>query len=186
MLHKRLTREKQPHAQALAAAVMFEDQWKAEPLGRGRNVSAADDRERWRRLDIECRERVVLRDLGDFELEGALAVDDRAAMALEPGENAGGVFGGVAVVARVRGRAHAVVEHALRRRVAQIEHALIEEPLGIGKTARLELAPQRLDPGVVFVDDVDARLITGGNRIMTHDASLHARHVDISEGCRHF
>ena len=66
-------------------------------------------------------------------------------------------LGRVAMAARVRRGAHAVVEDALGRCLAQIEPALAQEPLLVGQIERAERRAQRLDPGVVFVDDVALR-----------------------------
>lgn len=49
------------------------------------------------------------------------------------------------MVAAVRAGAHPVVEDAFRRRLGQVEEALVEEPLLIGRADRLELDPQGLD-----------------------------------------
>ena len=70
------------------------------------------------------------------------------------------------MVARVRGGAHAVVEDAGRRRGAQVENALIQEPFGEGNCTRIEFLAQRHDPIVVLVDHVNARRGIGS---LAHD-----------------
>src|SRR6185312_11693084 len=136
-------------------AIVLENNGVAEPSGRLGDVLLADRREGRRRLDAERGERLVLRYLRDFERDGPLAVDDGAAVTGQPGEDRGGEFRRIAVVAGMRRRAHAVVENALRRRLGEVEHALVEKPLRERNAACLEGRPQRFDPGVVFVDDED-------------------------------
>ena len=65
-----------PDAEAFAGAIVLEDHWIAETPRRVCDVVLADDRQSLRRLDAEFRERFVLRDLREFELQRALAVDD--------------------------------------------------------------------------------------------------------------
>src|ERR1700722_10560412 len=62
---------------------------------------------------------------------------------------------GAAMVPRVRRRAHAVVEHAVRRGCSQVEGARIEEPLGPGQSALFEGVGQRRQPGGILMEDVD-------------------------------
>ena len=102
---------------------------------------------------------LVLRDLGDLELKGALAVDDGAPMLRKPGEHGGGVLGRVAMPARVRGRAHAVVEDAFGGRRCEIDQTAVEKPLGERGVDGGKLASQWLDPGRILVKHKDARRI---------------------------
>src|SRR4051794_33478232 len=95
--------QEQADAEALSAAVVFEDERKAEPLRRRDDALLADSGERIRGRDAERAERLVLRDLGDLEPQRAAVVHDETAVALEPGQHRAGVFGGVAMIARVRG-----------------------------------------------------------------------------------
>jgi hypothetical protein len=71
--------------------------------------------------------------------------------------NGAGVLAAVAVVARVRGRAHPVVEDTCGWLGAEIQGPAVEEPLRIRYALRLELAAQGLEPRVVLVDHVHAR-----------------------------
>src|SRR6202035_4855533 len=61
VLGERRGRQKEAHAQSLAAAVVLQDQRKPEPRRGLRNIVATERRDRRRRLDIEGRERLVLR-----------------------------------------------------------------------------------------------------------------------------
>ena len=71
-------------------------------------------------------------------------------------EDAARQLRGIAMTARVRRRAHPVVEDAFGRNALEIERAVRDEPLGIGQIELQEGRAKRLDPGVVLVDDVDA------------------------------
>ena len=102
MFIERGGRQEQPHAEPLAAAIVLENEREAELFHGVPNVLLADDRQCRRRLDVERRERRILRDLRNLELQRALAVDDDAPVALEPGEHCGGVLGGVTMVTRMR------------------------------------------------------------------------------------
>jgi hypothetical protein len=63
----------------------------------------------------------------------------------------------VAVAARVGGRAHAIVEHALGRARTQIDDPFVEEPFAIRNAPRFKFAPQRLDPRIRFAKYVSLR-----------------------------
>src|SRR5262249_60812176 len=84
MLIERRRREKKTDAESLAGAVVLQDQRKPEPLRGLRDVIAADRGDRRRRLDIERGQRLVLRGLRYLQRERAFAIDDGAAVALEP------------------------------------------------------------------------------------------------------
>src|SRR5882724_7740966 len=99
----------------------------------------------------------VLTRLADLEVESAAAVDDAPPVPREPGEHRGGQFGGVAVVAGMRGGAHPVVEDTLRRRRRQIEDAAVEKPVAPRKPLPIERRGQRRQPGRVLVNDMDLR-----------------------------
>ena len=73
------------------------------------------------------------------------------------------------------GRAHAIVEHALGRARAQIDDPFVEEPFAIRNAPRFKFAPQRLDPRIILMDDVDTRDIVHVNQIGTHAVSF--RHI---------
>ena len=60
------------------------------------------------------------------------------------------------MVAGVRRRAHAIVEHARRRRRREVERAGVEEPLGPGQPALIECRGEWRQPGRVLMQDVDA------------------------------
>ena len=76
-------------------------------------------------------------------------------MPLEPRQHRGGELGGVAMVARVRGRAHPVVEDALGRRPRQIEDGVVEKPVAPGKSLPIQGRGQWFEPGRVLVDNMD-------------------------------
>ncbi len=168
VLFERGGREEQADTETLAGTIVLEDHRIAETPRRVRDVVLADDRQGLRRFDAEFGERFVLRDLGEFELQRALAVDHDGAVALEPGQHRAGQFGRIAMIAGVRRRAHAIVEDAGRRRRAQVENALIEMPFGKRNAARGEILPQRHDPLVILVNDVDL-----GRAILRRKALAH-------------
>src|ERR1051325_3806344 len=121
MFVERLFRQQQLNAEALAGAVVLEDERKAERTRRRGDIVLADRRERRRRFDAEFIQRLILRDFRDFKLERALAVDNNAAMTREPRQHGRGELWRIAMITRVRGSTHAVVEHAGRRLAAQVE-----------------------------------------------------------------
>ena len=85
----------------------------------------------------------------------ATVVDDAAAMQFQPGEHRSRQLGGITVAASVRRCAHAVIKHTLRRYLVEVEPSLAQEPLFEGQIECGESGAQRLDPCVVFVNDVD-------------------------------
>src|SRR5581483_10596548 len=109
----------------------------------------------WRTNAVRAQRRVLC-DLADLELQRATVVDDAPAVQVEPGEHTACELGGITMVPRVRGRTHAVVEHALRGRGVEIERSFAQEPFLVRQMLLGKALPQRFDPGVVFVDDVDA------------------------------
>src|SRR3984893_11708612 len=157
MLGECRRRKQQPHAEALAGPVVLEDHGEPDLLGSIGNVVATDHGNRVRSRDSKCREVFVLSNLRKLELEGPLAVDHHAAVALEPSQHSCRELGGVAMAASVRGGTHTVVEDALGRRHREMEHAFIEEPLAQRSSEDGELAAQRLDPGVILMDHEDTR-----------------------------
>ena len=66
-----------------------------------------------------------------------------------------GVFRRIGMAAGVGGSAHAVEEDAGRRCLPQVEPAAVQEPFLEGRVEAGEGRTQRLNPGVVFVDDVN-------------------------------
>jgi len=145
-----------PHAETLAGAVVFGDEATRHRF-RGVDDRVASDRgDRARNADAVPGKCCVLRDLADFQRKGASVVDHAPAMRLEPREQAAGQLRGVTVSARMRRCAHPIVEHALRWNAREIERALCREPFGIRQAQFGECRPQRLDPGVVFVNHVDS------------------------------
>ena len=60
--------------------------------------------------------------------EYAACVQHPALVQLEPGQQAGRVLGTIAVIAGVRGGAHAIVEDALGRRTGEIQVPFVQEP----------------------------------------------------------
>jgi hypothetical protein len=148
---------KKLHAEALAGAVVLGDERNADLVRGPQDGLAPDGRDRSRSADAVGGERRILLDLAHLELQSAPAVDDAAAMHFQPCEHTRRQLGGVPVAAGMRRGAHAVVEHALRRRLVEVEAPLAQEPFLIRQTERGECNAQRLDPGVVFVNDIDLR-----------------------------
>src|SRR5260370_899672 len=159
VIAQRVRGPKQPNAEPLAAAVRLEDQGagaKALPCSLGEQFLAGDE-DSVRRSDAGGFEGGVLARLADLEVERAAAVDDAPLVLLEPGQHRGGQLGGVAMVARVRGGAHPIIEGTVGRRPRQIEDAAIEKPVAPGKRLPVERSGQRFEPGRVLVDHVDMR-----------------------------
>ena len=145
----------QPYAEALARAVVLGDE-RAVHRARGlHDRVAADGGNGSRHADAIARERRVLRHLADLELQRATAVDHAAAVRFQPRQHAAGQFRRVAMAARVRRSAHPVVEHARWRRRGKIERAVVDEPFVERQPRLVERGAQRLDPGVVFMDDIN-------------------------------
>ena len=152
-------RVKQPHAEAFAAAVRLHNEGVAAEALAGRfdeQLLPRND-DGIRSADANRFEGSILARLADLEIEGAAAIDDAAAMPFEPTQHGSGQFGGVAVVARVRGGAHPVVEDALGRRTRQIKDAAVEEPIAPGKSLAIQRSRQWFEPGSVLVDHMDVR-----------------------------
>ena len=148
----------QPHAQALAAPVRLQDDGLAGEvaLRGGDDMLASGNQDGARRGDAVALQCCVLAGLADLEVERARTVDHAPVPAREPGQHRGGEFRRKAMVARVRRGAHAVVEHALRRRGGEIEGAGVEEPFGPGQSALVEGLGERRQPGGILVQDMDA------------------------------
>ena len=146
------------HAEPLAAAVRLQnDRLTNEvPQCGGADVVAAGHQHGARRGNAVAFQCGVLPCLADLEVQRTGSVDHAPAPAGEPGKHRGGEFGGEAVVARVRGGAHAIVEHASRRWRGEVEGAGVEEPLGPGQPALVERLGERRQPGGILVQDVDA------------------------------
>src|SRR5262249_44986913 len=138
----------------------------ADGRGSAGNVFAANSSDGGRGLDAESGQALILGNLGNLELKGALAVDDGAPMSRKPCEHGGGVLGRVAMPARVRGCAHAIVEDSLGRSRGEINKTAVEKPLRKRYVYGSKLASQRLDPGRILVKHKDARLsqLAGGER----------------------
>jgi len=146
----------QLHAQPLAAAVGLEDErCLAEPPRRFERLVAADRGDRAWHRDVGALERCVLRDLADLEIQCAARVDYAAAMPLQPVEDDVGELGREAVVAGVRRRAHAIVEHALGWCRGAVDGALVEEPHLEGQTLLAQRGLERHHPLGVLVQHVD-------------------------------
>ena len=160
MRDQRRARREKLHAVALAAAIGLEDDRAFAELVRCFDDRIVADRgDRARRADAGGVEGGILRGLADLEPQGAAVIDDAAAVALQPGEHDGGVFRPEAVVARVRGSAHAVVEHALGWRRGEVDRALGQEPLLVGDLLCGKGGTERFNPDIVLVQNVDARHI---------------------------
>jgi hypothetical protein len=140
---------------ALARAVVLGDEGARHLSRRIDQMGAADGRKGARRPDAVSRESRILRDLAYLELQCAAVIDDAPPMRFQPGEDTGRVFGRIAMAAGVRRSAHPVVEHTGRRHRRKVQQAFAQEPFLERKAELGERRPQRLDPGVVFVDDVD-------------------------------
>src|SRR5262245_35260783 len=158
MLLKRGLRVDQLDAKPLAGTVVLENDRIADSCGSARNVLPANSRDGGGGLDAEPRQALVLGNLGDFQLEGALAIDDGAPMFRKPCEHGGSVFGCVAMFPRVRGSAHPVVEDSLGGWRCEVDQTAVEKPLRERGIDGGKLASQRFDPGRVFVKHKDARL----------------------------
>src|SRR5262245_54315253 len=157
MLQQRIDRKQQLNVQPLAGTIVLEDYWIAEFGGSSGNMLNTNGRHGRGRLDLEFGERLVLRHLRHLKLQGAFAIDDRAAMALEPGQHRRGVLRCEAVSPRMRGGAHAIVENAVWRCSREVENAAIEKPLAIRCAELSKFSPERLDPGGILMDHEDRR-----------------------------
>src|SRR6478735_6061647 len=134
---------------------MLEDQRVPKgPISRY-NVLTAYHGQRFRCWNAEARQRLVLRNLADLKTQRPAVIHDRSSVPLEPSKNGTGIFGCVAMITRVRGRAHAIVEHALRWGRAEIQYTLIKEPLLEGCSQFVESGSERFHPDAVFVNDID-------------------------------
>ena len=153
---QRLPVAEQPHPEPLAGPVVLGDERRLEFARRLDDPLPADRRDGGRRADAARFQRRVLRHLAHLELQRPPGVQHAPAVTLQPGQHRRGVLRPVAVAARMRRRAHPVVEDALRGRLPQVEGARVEEPLGVRQPALVERGAQRLDPDVVLVEDVDA------------------------------
>src|SRR5215831_15392907 len=104
VITERIRRLKQPHPETLAAAVRLEDERTAVEVlpSRFDQQFLACDEHGHGRADAGSFEGSVLAHLADLEVESVTAVDDAAAMTLEPSQHRGGQLGGIAVVAGVR------------------------------------------------------------------------------------
>ena len=109
----------------------------------------------------------VLGHLADLETQRPAVVEHPAPVALEPGQDRPGELRGVAVIPGVGGRAHAVVEDALGRRLGEIQGSFVQEPVLVRDAEGLELLVERSGPLLVFVDDVDVG--HGGNTPLDKD-----------------
>ena len=157
MSFQRLHAIEQTHAEALASAIVLGNERARHLPRRGDEIGTPDRGQGPRRADTIVRKRRILRHLADLELQRATVIDHPPPMRFQPGQHAAGVFGGKAMPARVRGCAHAVIEHAFRRHGGQVQQALAQEPFLEGQVELGESGTQRLDPGGVLVDDVDFR-----------------------------
>jgi hypothetical protein len=82
----------QLHAEALARAVVLEDEREADPLGRGRDVLLPHHGDgRWRG-DAEGGQRLVLRDLRQFELDRAPPVHHEPPVPFQPFDHRPRIF----------------------------------------------------------------------------------------------
>ena len=166
---------KQPDAEPLPRTVVLGDERRLH-LTRGLDDRVAPDGGNRRGcpdlVRVQCG---VLRHLAHFELERTPRIEHSPAVALEPRQHRGRVLRSVPMVARVRRRAHPVVEDALGRRLAQVDDTLVEEPLRVRQAALIKRRPERLDPGVVLVEDVDAGGCGGHSSFQSSFGSANAR-----------
>src|SRR4051812_44034456 len=121
--------KEQAHAQALAAAVVLEDEGIAELFGGTDDMIPPNDSQRIRGRDAEGGESLILGDLADLKPECPAVVHDGASVPFQPSKDSSRIFGGITMIPRVRRGAHPVVEHTVRWRRAQVQHAPIQEPL---------------------------------------------------------
>ena len=73
-------------------------------------------------------QRMVLRELADFQVQRPMIVEDAPPVALQPVQGRQREFRSVAMPPRVRRRTHAVVEYAFRRCLMEGHGALIQQP----------------------------------------------------------
>src|SRR5215213_2569386 len=121
--------EEQAHAQALATTIVLKDEGEAEPFGSGHDMIPPHDSQRVRGRDAEGSESLILGDLADLKPECPAVVHDGASVPFQPSKDSSRIFGGITMIPRVRRGAHPVVEHTVRWRRAQVQHAPIQEPL---------------------------------------------------------
>src|SRR6516164_2492623 len=159
VIGERVCRVEQPHAEALAAAVWFQNE-RAEAKSLPRCLKKeffAKNEDSIRCVNASSFEGGILARLADLQVERAAAVDNAAPMPLEPGQHRSRQLGGIAMVASVRGGAHPIVEDAPRRRLRQIENTPVKEPVMPGKGLPIQRCRQRLEPSRIFMDYVDVR-----------------------------
>jgi hypothetical protein len=161
------------HAEALAALVVLRHERRGHGACGVEQVARADDRDRTGDIDAGGTERGVLVDLAHLQLEHAPAVDDTAAVPLEPREHGAGLLLGERVPAGVARGRHPRPEHPGRRLGVQVEPAGPgEQPLLDGNVLRLERRGERRPPVGVLVDREDRR----GLRVAA-PAAHRARHL---------
>src|SRR6266568_5036251 len=145
----------EPDAEALPALVVLADERNRQlPCRRG-ELGEAGHGQRLRHVEARRAQRGELVYLAHLELEHPAAVDHPAAMRLQPAEHAAGEVLRVRVAPGVRGRAHPGPEHPVRRRPAEVEDALAEQPLLVRHPRGIERGRQRHIPVGVLVDDID-------------------------------
>ena len=101
-------------------------------------------------------------------------------MSLEPRQDAAGQLSGVAVITRVRRRAHPVVIDPLGRHRREVEQAIADEPLFERRGDLGECCAQGRYPGIIFVNDVNLCL-----RHLYCSRKGSKAHLANDKGCRH-
>src|SRR5690348_12542921 len=112
VIGERVCGVEQPHAEALAAAVRFQNE-RAEAKSLPRRLEKeffAENEDSIRCMDASSFEGGILARFADLQVERAATVDDAAPMALEPGQHRSRQLGSIAMVASVRRGAHPIVE----------------------------------------------------------------------------
>ena len=145
------------HPKPLAGAVMLQDHGEAQLFRRRCKMLRAHHGNGRRRWDIKPRQRGILRNLGEFQLQGAPAIDHKPAMAFQMFNHRTSIFRRIGVPARVGRSTHTIVENALGRRGCQVQHALIQEPFLIRRAKADKSRAQRFHPGIIFVNNKDLR-----------------------------
>ena len=93
--------QNQLHAKPLAGAVMLQDDRKAEPFRRRCKMLCPHHGNGRRRWDIETRQRGILRNLGEFQLQGTPPIHHGPAMAFQMLNHRPRIFRRIGMPARV-------------------------------------------------------------------------------------
>ena len=142
------------HAQALAALIVLADEGNGDPPCRGRQPARASNGNRPRHVESRRPQGGELLDFAHLQVEDPAPVDDAAAVRLKPCQDAARLVLGERVSAGMRGRAHPGPEDAVRRRLADVDGRLTEQPLLVRQAGAVERRRKRRVPLGVLVDHV--------------------------------